>query len=676
MQKTKAVSKREMKRRVAKRRRTMERKRHPNSRYQRNLRRYRRRVEESRESTTAIVKVEPPPPPVALVRAFTGVSMVPKVKQTVEDFERVRRFVTSCLNTDMQRWEAKNPYPEKGTRDQQHDWEEQRMRLQVDWGTIPGNPKPFLMQPGAEKFLFWLELRPEYVNHEAELGDGHLELASRVLFFHKRTKEKVFDGPDCSCTTMETNYRYVWVEKDDPCASTFSQGHDKSRCAGCQRKAELKAIKMGRSRKIAEWARGKKVGDRWIWEERVDNPNIHNERNKVRQMGGKRALVKGVRNMGAISEIFTADPSEWDLASEEPDDSPESEMDYTDSGRKIYVDGVSPSGRFVKHGGQMNTGTEKERQEAIEFFKSMGLWCEKHKLPVMKCPADEHTSAEHAAFEEAERKWIQSRESQKHQESVPGASWKAETERKADMPPKQSAASSSGQDGPSAGEPPVQTGAAVPKATPPPPMQFKGTVEINFVDCPDCPIVRGDIANITEALRERFPTFKWRNDWYHISLDEVPRLVEALAKNGYKADVKQPPKPKSSPAKKSPTPPPAEAKRSSGPNPDHKQGKPAAPVFVSGTIERVNNGMRGNSPTRDVTLIQAGGKKFNASCFHKSLFDDLTNGLGKLATFVIVKNGQYNNIERLVRIGGDEWDEQGKKIVPERREADAPTLFR
>ena len=604
----------------------------------------------------AIVKVEPPAPPVALVRASATVSMIPKVKQTIEDLERVRRFVSTCLNLDLQKWEAKNPYPAQADRDTQKDWEEKYRSLQVDWGTIPGNDKPFLMQPGAEKFLFWLELRPKFKTVERELGDGHLEIIPRVVFYHKRTGEEIFEGPDCSCTTMETNYRYVWAERPDPCTC-----YNKHECPGCEKKDELKSLKMGRSRKIGEWKRGKKVGERWAWEVRVDNPNIYNERNKVRQIGQKRALVKGVRNMGAISEIFTQPPDEWDIP-EEREDTPETEMDYTESGRRIYVDNVSPSGRQVDP-------KARERKEAEEFFRSKGLWCDKHRCPVMNCPSDEHTAAEHAAFEEAERKYVE----EKHRATQAPAQ-------------EAQAAASAPKESPQGERTAAAPGEGVPKAKPVPPMQFKGTVEI---DCTVAwPIVRGDIQDLLDSLKKVFglafeagPDHLW-----HIRPTEVGALVEHLSAKGYKSDVKRQPPPKTSKSSSGPkrtstaesgtsSRNPAEAKRqSSG---DSVRTPTAAPVFVSGTIERVNSGMAGNVPKKEVTLIQAGGKKLFLGCFHKSMWDNLAAGLGKAATFQVVTRGSYTNIEKgLYKIGGKEWDEEGKPVIQNRdREAGGKTLF-
>jgi len=273
----------------------------------------------------AIVLHQPIPSPVEFH------SMIPAVAKTVQDMEQVRRFVSKALNRDLQReLEKLRQRTDLNPEQKAKEGAALHSRLEIDWGTIPGVDKPFLMQPGAEKFMLWLNLRPSYVKREVEMTGGHLEMICSVNVYHKKTGEIVFEGPDCSCSTMESNFRFRWAEMPKPPNDI----------------ADLKkAQKMGRNFKKKVYAHGKYTGEEWVWQERVENANIHDERNKVRQIGEKRALVKCIRNMGAISEIFTADPSEWDI----PDEggSPEDDMDFTPAGRRIYTEnGSSPSGRY------------------------------------------------------------------------------------------------------------------------------------------------------------------------------------------------------------------------------------------------------------------------------------------------------------------------------------------
>lgn len=284
--------------------------------------------------TTALAKVAKPK--ILAVPA----SVIPAVNETVENLERVRRFISKCLNTDLQRRVSQlKPGQVLAQRD--------RDRLEIDWGTIPGVDKPFLKQPGAEKFLFWLTLRPHFRTECFEMPNGHLEVVCSATVYHKKANEIVFEGPQCSCSTMETNYRFRWAKRENAPSPEKDEA------------AQLKAAGLGKWRKERPWAHGKQSAvEEWVWYDRVENPNVHDERNKVRQMAQKRAMVKAVRNMGALSEIFTSDPGEWDIPEEEG--SPYEDMDHAPSGRRITVDGRKPSSGAV----ETNGGT-KEAAQAV-----------------------------------------------------------------------------------------------------------------------------------------------------------------------------------------------------------------------------------------------------------------------------------------------------------------------
>ena len=288
-----------------------------------------RRKKKPATSTALAISQAPAPIVIAGTSNAQIVSAVPSVLQTAANLEKVRRFVSKCMNVDLQRELAKLARRDDLTIEQRTKTEAAlREKFEIDWGTIPGVDKPFLKQPGAEKFCFWLNLRPRYFKVETDLGGGHIEMVCHVVVYAKKTGEEVFEGPACSCTTMESNFRFRWMERDLTKRPKPTE-------------AEAEALKiqgMGRYRKKAIWAHGRYVKDEWVWWDKVENPNIYDERNKVRQMGEKRALVKCVRNMGALSEIFVSDPSEWDIPEEELG-SPEQDASYTKSGRKIVTEG-------------------------------------------------------------------------------------------------------------------------------------------------------------------------------------------------------------------------------------------------------------------------------------------------------------------------------------------------
>lgn len=295
-----------------------------------------RRKKAKKKNAVVLAKSQPQSSALAkLPQAAQLTTERPTIQALINNVEEVRKFVARHLNVELAKFMSKaKPTDEKAL----EKWERKRQDLEIDWGTIPGVGKPFLKQPGAEKFCLWLQLRPKYYNREIDLSNGHMKINSKVILFSKKTSEEVFEGPECSCSTMESNYRY-----------RMAQSANKPDKAEADR---LKSMGLGRWKKVAEWKGGKKVGDSWVWFERVENPNIYDEQNKVGQIGQKRALVKCVRGAGAMSEIFTSDPNEWDdvRSDDDVDSDPYTDMDFTASGRRIVEqDGHSPSGKPVTH---------------------------------------------------------------------------------------------------------------------------------------------------------------------------------------------------------------------------------------------------------------------------------------------------------------------------------------
>lgn len=262
-----------------------------------------RRPKQKPVPVQALATIQPAqllPAPVAQI------SVIPSIKETIGKLETVRRFISKGLNQGLQRAEKKAKLAGKTLT------EFERKRLEIDYGTIPGVNKPFLLQPGAEKIAMWLHLRPEYVKVEHTLGEsaGHIEVVARCKLMSTATKEELFQGPECSCSTMESNYRFRWVtaEPQPTTAWIFAEGKV--------------AKARGEGKSVKEYKKNEWTG-RWLWQDRINNPNIYDERNKVRQMAEKRAIVKAIRNYGALSEIFTEDPTEWAFPDEDGGETPE-----------------------------------------------------------------------------------------------------------------------------------------------------------------------------------------------------------------------------------------------------------------------------------------------------------------------------------------------------------------
>jgi hypothetical protein len=550
-----------------------------------------KRKQQKPVTSTAIVPV---PPPTVVPQSL---SVIPKIKQTIENLERIRRFVSQCLNVDLQVAERKAKEAGKELPD------EIRKRLEIDWGTIPGVDKPFLMQPGAEKMMKWLQLRPKFHTREVEHSNGHLEVISHVTLYSLITGEEVFEGPDASCTTMETNYRYTWAEAADP---------------GDDEKDRLKLINMGRNRKVWKRIRGQNQ-EVWVWQLRVENPNIHNERNKVRQIGQKRGLVKCLRQMGAISAIFNSDPSEWNIG-DESDDELEMEQDYTPEGRRILIEGRSPSGKYVS--------SEAQREQAKRNQQSVLDGKLSENAPHGHPPGSQGAKNAEAALKRVEE------EDERLQEAK-------------NVTPKPSVA------------------IPAPKAAQQPPVAqdqpSNGVIELDWTQ-PEQPIVRGDIGEILDGM-QKIVSMAHVDGWWHFVPKEAPMLRAYSLKLGYKIIEIAPKKPS---GKQEAKPEPKKASAGAG----AKQPS-AGPELLCGTLHNVTVGQASNkSPF--LTLKINGEIHY---CWVTTLHDFLLNKRYPLTVEVWID--KRKQVVGLKRVGTVHFDEDGRTPVVQRKEQEvgAKTLF-
>lgn len=163
-----------------------------------------------------------------------------------------------------------------------------KLKSGYDYAKIPGTARPTLLQPGAEKVCMYLRVRPEYETKRTELPDGHLEVEAICRLYSLRSGLIVGAGAG-SCSTLESRHRYRYIKaKDKP----------------TQEEADyLKSIGKGK------WIGSREKG--WAWYERTDNQNPHDQRHTVLLIGCKRSMVKAVRTMAALSEVFSQDVEDF-----------------------------------------------------------------------------------------------------------------------------------------------------------------------------------------------------------------------------------------------------------------------------------------------------------------------------------------------------------------------------
>jgi ssDNA-binding Zn-finger/Zn-ribbon topoisomerase 1 len=172
----------------------------------------------------------------------------------------------------------------------------------IDFVEIPGVPKPFMAQPGAEKLGRRVRLRPDYGTPEIVSypeHPGHREVRVKCKLYSIITGEQWGEGIGV-CSTLESKYRYRQANR---------------KCPECGKEAIIK----GKKEYGGGWLCWKKNGgcgakyqedDPVILEQqtgRVENPDIADVYHTIEMMAQKRAFIKAIRTVTATSDKFTQD---------------------------------------------------------------------------------------------------------------------------------------------------------------------------------------------------------------------------------------------------------------------------------------------------------------------------------------------------------------------------------
>jgi len=197
------------------------------------------------------------------------------------------------------------------------------------YGTIPGTPKPTLLQPGAEVLCEVFQIRPDFIP-TITYGDNVTSPAVRVVTRCELHLGSL-DGPvvgvgEGSANSWEKKHRYRRGERACPACGAI--GHiikGKDEYGGgwlCYRAKGGCGAKFKDGDAAIE---GQQVGD-------VENPDPHDLENNILKMSVKRAHVDGTKRATASSDLFTQDVEDLPGAESQPgvtrsDDSTETHPD-------------------------------------------------------------------------------------------------------------------------------------------------------------------------------------------------------------------------------------------------------------------------------------------------------------------------------------------------------------
>ena len=205
----------------------------------------------------------------------------------------------------------------------------------VDYGTIPGTPKPTLYQPGAHKLIniYALDVTTELLDSIEDWDKPFFAYRYRTTLRHRGRAVGTCEG---SCNSLESRYRWRWVpEHNLPVGldkatlesrggkiSEFDFAIEKAETGGKYGKPEAywqrfrDAIESGEAKKVQRATKsGKSYG---AWEidgasYRVPNDDIFSLVNTLQKMGQKRSVVGATLMATRTGDIFTQDIEDMNI---------------------------------------------------------------------------------------------------------------------------------------------------------------------------------------------------------------------------------------------------------------------------------------------------------------------------------------------------------------------------
>lgn len=190
------------------------------------------------------------------------------------------------------------------------------MEKDIDYGIIPGTPKPSLYQPGADKFCSLYNLAKMIVGKDENknMETGHYDVTVRVRLVH-RGSNVVAGELEGSCSTMESKYRYRWVYENK-----IPRGIDKDTLHFEEYKS--------------------KDGSGTFRKYRIENEDLFSQWNTVLKMAIKRAYVGATLCATGLSGVFSQEEGDLDawIEGDEP------------------ADGKAPKGSSGQRQGQQRPG--------------------------------------------------------------------------------------------------------------------------------------------------------------------------------------------------------------------------------------------------------------------------------------------------------------------------------
>jgi hypothetical protein len=213
------------------------------------------------------------------------------------------------------------------------------LKMDLDYGVIPGTPKPSLYKPGAEKLrlVYGLGAEQECIEKSVDIDRPYIDYTYRCTI--KSKQGQILAQCEGSCNSMEPKFGYTWkpVDKLPGGIEVSNLASKLSRKKITEydfaiRKAETtgpygkppaywdkwrSAIQEGLAKKHSVHRFGKDL-EEWEMDEtvilyRIANPNVVGMKNTIMKMAQKRAFVGAILLSTGASEFYTQDIEDMEI---------------------------------------------------------------------------------------------------------------------------------------------------------------------------------------------------------------------------------------------------------------------------------------------------------------------------------------------------------------------------
>ena len=252
----------------------------------------------------------------------------------------------------------------------------------VHYGVIPGTDKPTLYKPGAEKLCLLFRLDPQYTIYD-HYDDVHYTVRATCTLYHSPTGNRMGSGEGL-CSTKEKKYGIRAAQRVCPICGASAIIKGKKEYGGgwlCWKKKDG----CGATFSDDDLLITAQVTDD------VVNPDIADTYNTVLKMACKRALVAGVLNVTAASDIFTQDmedvatpaPPKPSLASDETVEALAAALLDNGDADELWGASVVLANASRKFGRQIDRLNELYEAEAQQVLAGAIAWRNQNPLTVV-----------------------------------------------------------------------------------------------------------------------------------------------------------------------------------------------------------------------------------------------------------------------------------------------------